>query len=321
VRRVRAAATDGELAELDALPQKGTWTVQDHELALTNLDKQLFPAGGDGAPVTKRDLVRYYARIAPTLLPYLADRPLNLNRFPNGADTKGFWQKQVPTHAPEWMARWDNPEADEGKSEEYFVIDSTPALVWLANHAALELHPWTSRVEDVHRPTYALIDLDPGPETTWDELLLLARLHRTALDHLGVRGYPKVTGQRGIQVWIPIDPGPSFADTRGWVEQLSRAVGSTAPELVSWKWEKRSRDGRARLDYTQNAINKTLVAPYSPRPAPGAPVSAPITWEELDDPELAPDRWTIRTILDRVVAIADPMAPALAGGQRLPPFE
>jgi bifunctional non-homologous end joining protein LigD len=316
----RASATDAELAELDALPQKATWTVQERELALTNLDKQLFPAGADGEPVTKRDLVRYYARIAPTILPYLADRPLNLNRFPNGADTKGFWQKQVPTHAPEWMKRWDNVEAD-GKSEEYFVIDSTPALVWLANHAALELHPWTSRVEDVHLPTYALIDLDPGPETTWDELLLLARLHRTALEHLGVRGYPKVTGQRGIQVWIPIDTGPSFADTRGWVEQLSRAIGATAPELVSWKWEKRGREGRARLDYTQNAINKTLVAPYSPRPAAGAPVSAPITWEELDDPELAPDRWTIRTILDRVATVGDPMAPVLAGHQRLPPFE
>jgi bifunctional non-homologous end joining protein LigD len=166
-----------------------------------------------------------------------------------------------------------------------------------------------------------LIDLDPGPETSWDDLLLLARLHRTALEHLGVRGYPKVTGQRGIQVWVPIDPGPSFSDTRAWVEQLSRAIGRTAPELVSWKWEKRGREGLARLDYTQNAINKTLVAPYSPRPAPGAPVSAPITWDELDDPELAPNRWTIRTILDRIAAIGDPMAPVLAGAQRLPSFE
>jgi bifunctional non-homologous end joining protein LigD len=317
----RAAATDDELAELDALPSKATWTLRDHELALTNLDKPLFPAGDDGEAVTKRDLVRYYARIAPTLLPYLADRPLNLNRFPNGAETKGFWQKQVPAHAPEWMRRWDNPEADGDKSEQYFVIESTPALVWLANHAALELHPWTSRIPDVHEPTYALIDLDPGTDTSWDELLLLARLHRTALEHLGVRGYPKVTGQRGIQVWVPIDPGPSFADTRRWVEQLSRAIGSTAPELVSWTWEKRGREGLARLDYTQNAINKTLVAPYSPRSAPGAPVSAPITWEELDDPDLAPNRWTIRTILDRVTEVGDPMAPVLAGHQRLPPFE
>ena len=117
---------------------------------------------------------------------------------------------------------------------------------------------------------------------------MLARLHRTALDHLGVRGQPKVTGRRGIQIWIPVSPGPDFAETRAWTEKLSRTIGAVVPDLVSWKWQVSERSGLARLDYTQNAINKTLVAPYSPRPAPGAPVSAPIEWDELDDPALAP---------------------------------
>jgi bifunctional non-homologous end joining protein LigD len=147
---------------------------------------------------------------------------------------------------------------------------------------------------------------------------VLARLHRTALEHLSVRGYPKVTGQRGIQVWIPIEPGPSFDETRDWVEQLSRAIGDTVPDLVSWSWQKDARHGRARLDYTQNAINKTLVAPYSTRPAPGAPVSVPITWDELDDPDLAPDRWTLRDVGERIAEIGDPMAGALSDPQRLP---
>lgn len=316
-----AAATDEELAELDRLPVKATWNIQDRELALTNLDKVLFPGRDDADPVTKRDLIRYYASVAPTLLPYLEQRPLNLQRFPNGVETKGFWQKQAPSYAPEWITRWENTEADPGKSEHYLVADSTPALVWLANHAAIELHPWTSRIPDVRSPTYALIDLDPGTDTTWDELLLLARLHRTALEHLNVRGYPKVTGQRGIQVWIPIETGPTFAATRTWVEQLSRAIGATAPDLVSWTWEKRGREGRARLDYTQNAINKTLVAPYSPRPVPGAPVSVPITWGELDDPDLRPDAWTIATVLERLAAGPDPMAPALTDSQHLPELE
>ncbi len=268
--------------------------------------------------MTKRDLVRYFVSIAPTLLPYLEGRPLNLQRFPNGAGTKGFWQKQVPTHAPEWVTRWENTEAEPGESEQYVVADRTPTLAWLANQAAIELHPWTSRIPEVRLPTYALIDLDPGTETTWDELLVLARLHRTALEHLGVRGYPKVTGQRGIQIWIPIVVGPTFAETRAWVEQISRAIGATVPDLVSWKWDKRGREGRARLDYTQNAINKTLVAPYSPRPAPGAPVSMPITWAELDDPGLRPDRWSIRTVMERVAAGPDPMIPMLTDHQQLP---
>lgn len=312
--------TEDELATLDALGQKGTWTLQGRDIALTNLDKVLFPGRDGEPPVTKRDLVRYHACIAPVLVPHLARRPLNLQRFPDGVDKAGFWQKAAPAYAPEWIPRWTNPDATEDTSEQYLVADSAPALAWLAQHAAIELHAWTSRIEDVHKPTYALIDIDPGPDTTWDEVLLLARLHRDALVHLEVRGYPKVTGQRGIQVWIPIRTGPTFEDTRAWVETLSRAIGGVAPNLVSWEWERNRRGGRARLDYTQNVIGKTLVAPYSARPAPGAPVSAPIEWEELDDPDLRPDRYTIRTVVDRVAERGDPMAPALRDPQVLPPL-
>jgi bifunctional non-homologous end joining protein LigD len=188
----------------------------------------------------------------------------------------------------------------------------------VANFGALEWHAWTSCVDHPHQPTYALIDLDPGDRTSWAELLTLARLHRTALEHIGVRARAKVTGRRGIQIWIPIARGPSFDETRAWVEELSKTVGAVVPELVSWKWQKSDRRGLARLDYTQNAINKTLVAPYSPRPAPGAPVSAPIDWDELDDSKLAPDRWTIRTIIDRLREKGDLFADILERGQRLP---
>ena len=125
-----------------------------------------------------------------------------------------------------------------------------------------------------------------------------------------MRGYPKTTGKRGIQVWIPIEPRYTFEDTSGWVERVSRAVGSTVPDLVSWEWAKEARKGKARLDYTQNASIKTLVAPYAVRPAPGAPVSAPIAWDELDDPDLRPDRWTIRTIVERVAERGDLFAAA-----------
>jgi bifunctional non-homologous end joining protein LigD len=309
---------ESELAVLDGLGSGGVWPIFGRELRVSNLDKVLFPAREGADPVTKREFLRYTALIAPTLLPYLARRPLNMHRYPNGAQGKGFWHKEVPSHAPQWLPRWDNPDADEGETRTYLVVDEPAGLVWAANFGALEWHAWTSLVDDPRQPTYALIDLDPGQRTSWDDLLALARLHRTALEHLGVVGRPKITGRRGIQIWVPIVRGPSFADTRAWVEQLSRSVGAVVPELVSWKWEVRDRGGRARLDYTQNAVNKTLVAPYSARPAPGAPVSAPIEWDELDDPTLTPDKFTIRTLPDRLAATGDLFRAVLERPQRLP---
>ena len=312
--------SEDELAALDALDAAGTWEVFGRRLRVTNLDKVLYPARGREQPVTKRELIAYAARIAPVALPYLAGRPLNLHRYPQGAGTKGFWHKQLPAHAPQWLSRWENPEADPGETTTYLVADEPAALVWAANFGALEWHGWTSRTDAPHCPTYALIDLDPGPATSWDDLLVLARLHRTALEHLGVRAAPKVTGRRGIQIWIPITPGPGFDETRAWVEKLSRTVGAVVPELVSWKWEVRERGGLARLDYTQNAINKTLVAPYSPRPAAGAPVSTPIEWDELDEESLRPDAFTIRTVLDRIAQRGDPFRTMLTNDQTLPPI-
>jgi bifunctional non-homologous end joining protein LigD len=230
----------------------------------------------------------------------------------------GFWHKAVPGHAPEWLRRWRNKEADPGETQEYLVLDSPASLAWVANYGAIELHPWTSTAEHPHQPTWAMIDIDPGESSNFDDVVVLARLHRTALDHIGVKAMPKVTGKRGIQVWVPVVDGLSFDQTRTWVERLSRAIGDAVPDMVSWEWEVAKRGGRIRLDYTQNAINKTLVAPFSTRPAPGAPVSVPISWEELDDPDLRPDRWTIRNIAERLASVGDPLAPLIGLQQRLP---
>jgi bifunctional non-homologous end joining protein LigD len=327
------AATADELAALDAMTKDGVWSVGGFELKLTNLDKVLFkpkagdpepdgtkPTGDLPAPVTKRELIRYFARIAPTMLPHLAERPLNMQRFPNGADGPSFWQKDIPGTAPSWLRRWKEVGVEEREANEHLVADRVGALCWLGNQASFEVHAWTSRIDAPERPTFALIDIDPGTKTTWEETLTLARLYRTALGHLGVRGYPKTTGKRGIQVWIPVEPRYSFRETSDWVEHLSRAVGSTVPELVSWEWAKASRGGKARLDYTQNTYIKTLVAPYAVRPADGAPVSTPITWDELDDEALRSDRWTIRTVVDRVDKIGDLFANAQTDLQALPPL-
>ncbi len=307
-----------ELAELDALATAGNWHVFGRSLRVTNLDKVLFPARGRERPIDKREFLRYSARIAPTLVPYLTGRPLNMHRYPNGANGRGFWHKELPAHAPDWLTRWDNPAAEADETRTYLVVEEPAALVWAANFGALEWHPWTSTVDRPDTPSYALIDIDPGEATSWDDVLTLARLHRTAFEHLGLSAQPKVTGRRGLQVWVPIAPKYDFAQTRVWVQELSKTIGALVPELVSWQWQRRERGGLARLDYTQNAVNKTLVAPYSPRPAPGGPVSAPISWDELDDPALRPDAFTIRTVLDRLAERGDLFRPVLQSGQVLP---
>jgi bifunctional non-homologous end joining protein LigD len=318
VRRPPEAEVEAALAALDELGEQGTWLVHGRTLKVTNLDKVLFPGRSGEEPVTKRELLRYAAQVAPTVLPYLEGRAVNLRRYPNGADTKGFWHKQRPDHAPDWVDAWDNPDADPGETTTYAVLAEPAAVVWAAQFGALEWHPWTSRTDEPQRPTYVLFDLDPGEATTWDDVLALARLHRTAFEHMGVRAYPKVTGSRGLQVWVPIRRGPSFDTTRAWAEQVSRTIGAVLPDLVSWKWEVKARGGRARLDYTQNAVNKTLVAPYSPRARAGAPVSVPVTWDELDDPDLRPDRFTVRDVPERLREHGDLFAGALDFDQRLP---
>ena len=316
---VRPSPTNDELAALDALPAKGgDWDIAGRTVRITNPDKILFPARDGAVAVTKREMVRHYAIAAPAMLEYVADRPMNLNRFPNGIDKPGFWHKATPTHAPDWIRRWRYDDAGLGETEIYSILDSPAAIVWAANFGGLEMNAWTSTAEHPHQPTWALIDLDPGPASTFDDVVLIARLHRTALAHLGVEGGAKVTGKRGIQIWIPVAGGYTFTDTRTWVERLSRVVGHTIPHLVSWEWEIAKRNGLIRLDYTQNAINKTLVAPFSVRPAAGAPVSVPITWDELDDPDLRPDRWTVHTLPARLEHIGDPLAPLIGMQQTLP---
>jgi bifunctional non-homologous end joining protein LigD len=310
-----AGGVETALNALDRMADEGVWSIGGRELHLTNLSKVLFPDEG----ITKRALIRYYVSMAPQLLPYLSDRAVNLHRYPDGiGHGRGFWQKDVPGHAPSWLTRWTYT-GHEG-TKDYVVVDEVATLAWLAQEAAIEIHPWTSPTKRPHTPSYALIDIDPGERTSWEEVLTLARLYRTALQHLDVTGFPKVTGQRGIQVWVPVKPIYTFEQTRDWVERLSRAIGQTAPDLVSWEWTKRARRGRARLDYTQNAVNKTLVAPYSVRPAPRATVSAPIRWEELDDPELRPNGWTIATIGERIGTVGDLFSGVREAEQELPPL-
>lgn len=312
------APGQAQLDDLVALGPAGTWHVDGVDVPLTNLDKVIFPGRDGEPPITKRELIAHYARVAPFLLAYLHDRPVNVQRFPDGVERPGFWQKELPSNAPEWLGRWRDPAPRSGRTEWYTLLDRPAAVVFMANLGVVELHPWTSSAARTDEPDWALIDIDPGPVTTFDEVIVLVRLFRTALDHLGLRAAPKVTGSRGVQIWVPVAPGASFEQTRGWVETLSRSVGAMVPELVSWSWRTDERGGLARLDYTQNARHKTLVAPWSLRPAAGAPVSVPIRWEELDDPRLASGRWGLRQVPTRLASVGDPMLELVGVHQQLP---
>lgn len=299
------------LATLRTLHGNAHWEIAGRKLPLTNLDKVLWPADG----ITKRDMIEYYVRMAPYMLPYLRDRPLSMQVFPDGINGKSFWRKDKPTHAPAWIESWTYHGE---KSKTYIVVNEVATLAWVANAGVIDLHPWHSRMDAPNEPDWAVFDLDPFEPATFQDVVDIARLVKAALDHYGMHGVIKTSGQTGLQIYVPVRRGPDYSAVRHWVEEVGRAIDQAAPGRVSWEWAVARRTGRIRIDYTQNIINKTLAAPYSLRPAPGAPVSTPITWEELDDPDLRPDRWTITTIAERVAERGDVFAPVLHADQDLP---
>ena len=299
------------LTTLRTLHGNAHWEIAGRRLPLTNLDKVLWPADG----ITKRDMIEHYVRMAPYMLPYLRDRPLSMQVFPDGIDGKSFWRKDKPTHAPAWIESWTYHGE---KTKTYIVVNEVATLAWVANAGVIDLHPWHSRIDAPNDPDWAVFDLDPFEPATFQDVVDIAKLVKAALDHYGMHGVVKTSGQTGLQIYVPVRRGPDYAAVRHWVEEVGRAIDQAAPGRVSWEWSVAKRTGRIRIDYTQNIVNKTLAAPYSLRPTPGAPVSTPITWEELDDPELRPDRWNIATIARRVGERGDLFAPVLNADQDIP---
>ncbi|HXZ99985.1 MAG TPA: non-homologous end-joining DNA ligase [Candidatus Binatia bacterium] len=305
-----------EVAEaLEALPRlrpDDWWRIGSRRLRLTHLDKPLWPT----PVITKRQMIDYYVRISPLLIPYLRDRPLSTQVFPDGITGHSFWRKDKPAHAPDWIDSWVFP--GEGGTKSWIVVREPATLAWVANAGVIDLHPWHSRIDAPEQPDWAVFDLDPFEPATFDDVRDIARLVKAALDHLGLRGLLKTSGQTGLQIYVPVRRGPDYDQVRGWVEEVARAIGKVEPDRISWEWTVSRRAGKIRIDYTQNIINKTLAAPYSLRPAPGAPVSTPLHWEELDDRRIRPDGWTIATIWDRLAEVGDLFSGVLLGDQDLP---
>jgi bifunctional non-homologous end joining protein LigD len=279
-------------------------------LRITNPDKPFFPDG-----YTKGDLIQYYASIAPVLLPHLADRAIVMARFPDGADGEFFYEKQAPSHKPDWMPT--APIHSEVRSGviEFCTAPDRPSLMWFANMGCIEIHPWLSRTQTVGEPDFAIFDLDPAAGASWDQVVDTARHIKVALDNLGLRGYPKTSGATGIHIYVPLEPVHSYARVRRFVDTVGRLIVAADPGNVTMEWDIPARAGKVFIDHNQNVGGKTIASVYAVRPFPGAPVSTPLTWDEIE--VMTPDLFTMATIWDRLNDVGDRFAPVLAGGQTL----
>ncbi len=288
-------------------------------LRLTNWDKVLFPEAG----FTKGDLIDYYVRIAPTLLPHLRDRPLTLRRWPNGVDARTFYEKQSPAHRPEWVETASIYSSSERRRIDYMLAQEPASLAWIGNQAAIELHPSLSRAHDLTHPTAVVFDLDPGPPAGLAECAEVALVLHGLFERLGLVSVVKTSGGKGLQVYVPLGDGvATYRRTKPFAHQVALLLEQRLPELVVSRMTKRLRNGKVLVDWSQNDEHKTTVAAYSVRARARPTVSTPLSWEELRDAHAAGDEERLAfepaAVLARVAEHGDLLAPLLSVRQELP---
>ena len=281
-------------------------TIGDREVRLTNLEKVYFPESG----VTKGDLIQYYAEIAPALLPHLADRAMVMKRYPNGIDGDFFFMKRAPTPRPDWIELCTTPHGS-GNIIDFPIVQDVATLLWVINLGCIDLNPWYARCDDQDRPDFLHFDLDPVIGADFGRVRETALLVKRALDSLGMQSYPKTTGSKGIHVYVPIKRGPRQKQVWTFAKGLAQTLEKHDPSLVTAEYRVAKRPhGRVLVDYNQNAWGRTLSSVYSVRPRPGAPVSAPVTWDEVED-GIAIEDFDIFNVPARVAEIGDLWAPVL----------
>ena len=283
-------------------------------LSLSNLDKVLYPEAG----FTKSQVIDYYARIAPVMVPHVAGRCMTLRRWPNGVDQPSFFQKTCPGHRPDWLETAVGP-GDGDNGIDYCRLDEPAALVWTANLAALELHAPMARCDDLDAPLALVFDLDPGPGTAMEECCQVALVLRDILASVGLAAWPKTSGSKGLQLYAPLNS----PHTHQHASRFALAAGQLAmrerPDLVVVEMAKAARTDRVFIDWSQNSKHKTTIAPYSLRARPEPTVSTPVGWSEVEaGAEGSPLSFTADQVLARVEADGDLFAPLLDREQRLP---
>src|SRR3954462_12875180 len=267
---------------------------------ISNPDKLFFPEAG----LTKGDLVAYYLDVAPCALHHVRRRPFHMKRYPNGVEGEFFHQKRVPSH-PDFVGELF-VQFPSGHSTVFAVVDSAAALAWVINLGCIELHTWHSRVDDIERPDYLLIDLDPSEGNPWELVREIAMVVKEVMDELGLASYPKPSGATGLHILAPIKPELSFPDVRRFAkalaEDVERRIG--AQEVATTTWRVADRRG-VFVDFGQNSRDKTIACAYSVRPTPDARASAPLHWDEV--PDVEPAAFTVQTMRERIRSHGDPM--------------
>jgi bifunctional non-homologous end joining protein LigD len=292
--------------------------IQGKKLSLSNLDKVMYPAVG----FTKAQVIDYYARIAPALLPHLKDRPLTLKRYPNGVNGMHFYEKNCPAHRPEWLKTAPIWSPGNNKWMDYCLIQDLPSLVWAANLADLELHTSLSRAKEILRPTMMVFDLDPGAPADIVLCCQVALWLKEIFDGFKLQSFAKTSGSKGLQVYIPLNTPVTYEETKPFAHELARLLERNHPHKVVSEMKKVLRTGKVFVDWSQNDDYKTTVCVYSLRAKERPMVSTPVTWEEVkkclskEDPQLL--AFDSEAALKRVEKSADIFEPVLKLKQKLP---
>jgi bifunctional non-homologous end joining protein LigD len=280
-------------------------------VGLTNLNKLFWPDSG----LTKRDLLQYYARVAPYLLPHLRDRAMVMKRYPNGARGKCFFMKRVPEPHPDWLETCEI-EHKSGNVIAFPMVQDLASLLWVVNLGCIDLNQWYARCDDVDRPDYLHFDLDPVPGAGFAKVLDAALVVREALETLGMRPLVKTTGSSGVHLYVPIVRGPLQKEVWTFAKALAQALAAEHPKLLTAEYRIAERPrGRVLVDYNQNAWGRTLASVYSPRPKPRAPVSTPLSWEEVEAGVAITD-FRIDNVPARLKEVGDLWKPLLAARGR-----
>ncbi len=300
------------------MSESSTVEIQGKHLKLTNLEKVLYPAAG----FTKGQVIDYYARIAPVLVPHLAGRPLTLKRYPNGVDQQFFFEKNATIHRPPWVKTAPIWSEGNNRNVNYILANDLPTLVWVANLAAIELHPSLSLAKKIESPTMLVLDLDPVAPANMVQCAQVGIWLRAIFDHFGLQSFPKTSGSKGLQLYVPLNTPTSYDITKPFAHALARVLENDHRDLVVSDMKKSLRVGKVLVDWSQNDEHKTTIAVYSLRARERPTVSTPVKWEEVEqvlkkkDPSLVV--FEANQVLDRAEKLGDLFEPLLKLKQKLP---